>query len=431
MLLVPSQVNFGLSNSKPFIEPFENYDVRAPYSSSPVVRTNGYSSTTSKRYGTIADSDADSTVYYDADPDTQIESNYSPIIPPRSVYRTPTTQSDPLKFTETDVISSTTSMASKTYGKSISQSPSTTMLNTYRNDETSLQGSIDDKHNKTISQVSLTSQSSVLTGGSTTNRSSLLEELVAKTKLKKEHEPVSTEGSVGRLPKATVSSHSLSNSSTKTSVAPPPPPPPPPAFLVQLVENVEKTKAPAIPGPPPPPAFLEKLVEKAKSMEDAGISPITGAAAPPPPPPPPPAFLTELVDKAGGSGPPPPPPPPPFLKELADKTSGDDQKGSIPPPPPPPPPEFLAKLVDENGKDNKETVVEIPLPKAAELKRTDTSDNSNDGSSALTSVESRIPPMRRPTSKLKQIHWDKIDDITQTFWNKFSDKNIEDALYSK
>lgn len=127
------------------------------------------------------------------------------------------------------------------------------------------------------------------------------------------------------------------------------------------------------PPPPPPPMF-------------------TGGP-PPPPPPPPPGFT-------GGPPPPPPPPPPGF-------------SGGPPPPPPPPPlpPGFTGG----------------PPPPAPAFVP---------GATPSPSPSPQLPsgfetPMGRPKRKLKQMHWEKLENVEHTFWAQLSSGDVEADLYKK
>lgn len=116
------------------------------------------------------------------------------------------------------------------------------------------------------------------------------------------------------------------------------------------------------------------------------------ACGPPPPGPPPiPGFLAK---KQAG---PPPPPAPKFLTELAKKTNGN--------PPPPPMPKFLGK----NG-----VPPPPPLPKLKAAKP--------------IVVEDSSPAIRRPKTKMKRIHWDKLGNVKNTFWTEMDDQQLIDLL---
>ncbi|GAV47701.1 hypothetical protein ZYGR_0H05470 [Zygosaccharomyces rouxii] len=101
-------------------------------------------------------------------------------------------------------------------------------------------------------------------------------------------------------------------------------------------------------------------------------SPASAPAQPPPPPPPPP-LPTNLVKAAIPTPSPPPPPPAPPLPPM--KKASEGQASSGPPPPPPLPGKILS-------------VGEAPP----------------------------APIPDKPKQSLKQIHWEKIDDVEKTVW---------------
>ncbi|AOA64972.1 Formin [Komagataella phaffii CBS 7435] len=124
--------------------------------------------------------------------------------------------------------------------------------------------------------------------------------------------------------------------------------------------------------------------EKVASPKKKG--PLVADKAPPPPSPPP---LPSNI--AGGAAPPPPPPPLP------------DIKGSVPlaPPPPPMAPPLLMK------GDSPSPVPSPFLP---------------------SSPFADIP---RPTKKLKQLHWEKIDDTNGSFWENTGYSEFVKELLAK
>ncbi|ODV87610.1 hypothetical protein CANARDRAFT_26987 [[Candida] arabinofermentans NRRL YB-2248] len=139
--------------------------------------------------------------------------------------------------------------------------------------------------------------------------------------------------------------------------------------------------------PPPPPPPLPKA---------------SGSVPPPPPPPPIPQMLT-------GGGAPPPPPPPPFPPMLA--------AGGPPPPPPPPLPSMM-------GNSSIPPPPPFPLPKSFT-----TSALTPDSSPLIPSGPFDLIP--RPKKKLKQLHWEKIEDTVDSFWaNMGSDEMAKQLLDS-
>ncbi|KAG7805718.1 hypothetical protein KL921_005388 [Ogataea angusta] len=113
--------------------------------------------------------------------------------------------------------------------------------------------------------------------------------------------------------------------------------------------------------------------------------------------PPLPPFLQKGSATMGAPPPPPPPPPPAFL---------------IPAPDPPPPPSFLKPAAAGPP-------VPPPLPKLA------TSDSQKLGK---RKDDTPKPVLRRPTSKLKQVHWDKLDDVSNTIWKTVDDTALASKL---
>ncbi|RLV93413.1 Formin BNI1 [Spathaspora sp. JA1] len=130
----------------------------------------------------------------------------------------------------------------------------------------------------------------------------------------------------------------------------------------------------------------------------------SGLASPPPPPPPP---LPDMLKSPGElstpvTSPPPPPPAPPLPELLSGKTS------PVPPPPAPPPPGFL------NG--NGEIPPAPPLPSPHQRMPI-----SEPVTARTSSLFDNIP---RPKKKLKQLHWEKLDQgqAKNSFWK---DPNTE------
>lgn len=169
------------------------------------------------------------------------------------------------------------------------------------------------------------------------------------------------------------------NTSHVPSPSPPPPPPPLPPMLV-------KATSPA-PPPPPPPPMPEMLIK--------------AAVAPSPPPPPPP--LPPMLSKSASGGPPPPPPPLPPLLTAA---------GGNPPPPPPPPPLQTSGSTPVSAKPSPSPLTGVSSP----------------SESKSASPVSKPIPLLKPKNKLKQMHWDKIDDINKTFWSDIEQTEHIDKL---
>ncbi|KAG5416853.1 hypothetical protein I9W82_005583 [Candida metapsilosis] len=179
-----------------------------------------------------------------------------------------------------------------------------------------------------------------------------------------------------------------------------PPSPPAPTFLEDLRKGVEPasdTSSIGIPSAPPIPEFLQNLkstevqTPSGDALPGEEVAP-TAEAPPPPPPPPPPlppfAFASRNVSTSS----------------ILTTTS---TSSSIPPaaPPPPPPAELLttskpaAAFVDHPTSDNDQILID----------------------------ESALVPIK-PKVKLKQLHWNKIEDIEKTFWSEFEDSYIAEKL---
>lgn len=124
-------------------------------------------------------------------------------------------------------------------------------------------------------------------------------------------------------------------------------------------------------------------------------SPVKFTGGPPPPPPPPPPVFS------GGPPPPPPPPPPGFT-------------GGPPPPPPPPPlpPGFTGG----------------PPPPAPAFIPGSTHPSPSPSPQLPSGFET---PMGRPKRKLKQMHWEKLENVEHTFWAQLSSGDVEADLYKK
>lgn len=172
----------------------------------------------------------------------------------------------------------------------------------------------------------------------------------------------------------------------------PPPPPPPPPLPPTLNSNGPASSSSSPPPPPPPPPPLP---------------PSMSGNMPPPPPPPP-------LPSLGGSGPPPPPPLPSLL-------SGG------PPPPPPLPLEFGGTLpfaVTPTSLSSPPSRSETEIPGGGVTENKDDNDAVSD---TAASLQSKV----RPKTKLKQMHWNKIDNIDNTFWGGISNNEVSDKLHQK
>lgn len=127
------------------------------------------------------------------------------------------------------------------------------------------------------------------------------------------------------------------------------------------------------PSPPPLPAFL-----RGKTSSTPSIAPTAGVPPPPPPPPMPPSLSSPLSVSAGSGG--------------------------APPPPPPPPPPFPSATTP------KSTTIESPL---------------------LPQSPSLFERYPRPKKKLKQLHWEKIDNTGDSIWKNAQAEKVADDLYER
>lgn len=169
-----------------------------------------------------------------------------------------------------------------------------------------------------------------------------------------------------------------------------------------------------LPSPPPPPPPLPAALTFAnKAGQESKTS---GTPLLPPPPPPPLPIALTFVSKAGDESkakgllltPPPPPPPPPPLQLVHKKLK---LPGSAPVPPPLPPP----LPIQESILKKKEALEKIPKvvekvldPNVARL--------------------DHLRSLKRSQTKLKQFHWDKIDNIQNTLWGDSDDQTINRLL---
>ncbi|AGO11172.1 AaceriAFR301Cp [[Ashbya] aceris (nom. inval.)] len=199
----------------------------------------------------------------------------------------------------------------------------------------------------------------------------------------------------------------------ETAIPPPPPPPPPPASEFGKKALIT-TSSGSVPPPPPLPNVLTK---------HATASPLPLQAAPPPPPPPPPPLPELLLKNAVVPAPPlaPPipdvllknvivPPPPPPMPEVLLRNAVAPPAPPIPdvllknailpipPPPPPPPPPH--QIFDGSCPPPP------PLPNFS----------SAAGQGPVPSMLAQQPSPPSTRVKLKQIHWDKIENIKETVW---------------
>lgn len=262
--------------------------------------------------------------------------------------------------------------------------------------------------------------------------------------------PVSVDISAGVRPSALVSSPNVirsrqtldgSNGSlAEVSTAPPPPPPPPLPSMFKDTQMVRSGAPPPPPPPipsmfggvqhnfgtpsPPPPPPLPSMFDGVQKMSGPPPPPppslpgmFAGTSAPPPPPPPP---LPPMLSGPISAPPPPPPPPPPPLPMML---SGSTSSLIPPPPPPPPPPPALLNSNSVTFSPMSPSTsgfnLESRIPSFANLQKSSTDSQLDD----LQLV--------RPKAKLKQMHWDRIEDIDKTFWSDLKHEQLSDQLLEK
>ncbi|CUM46045.1 uncharacterized protein AC631_02187 [Debaryomyces fabryi] len=199
--------------------------------------------------------------------------------------------------------------------------------------------------------------------------------------------------------------------------------------------TLEQTPPP--PPPPPLPSFMNMNLLS-------------------PPPPPLPLFLQAVELKSAVSSfppPPPPPPPPPIPSFLNSETSTVSKSTSIErpktptsfPPPAPPPPPLPGILSEVNSISNSPASGKLsspssPLPlteREANEIATEKKNNSESISDAMdkdanpSDISLAIGNSVRPKAKLKQMHWDKIENINKTFWSDIKDDVLSDRLLER
>ncbi|VEU19898.1 DEKNAAC100603 [Brettanomyces naardenensis] len=158
------------------------------------------------------------------------------------------------------------------------------------------------------------------------------------------------------------------------------------------------TNAPDAPSAPPLPSFLQPA-----APSPSGMSP---SSLPPPPPPPPPPFLLELAHQDGrpAAVPPAPPLPKPFPESQGKEQTEEKKPASIPPPPPPLP------VFPKSRTEDRRPIVN--------RKREDLPSNP----------VINLLAMKKPAFKMKHLHWDKIHDISDTFWSGVDDERVISML---
>ncbi|SSD58416.1 related to Protein BNI1 [Saccharomycodes ludwigii] len=157
-----------------------------------------------------------------------------------------------------------------------------------------------------------------------------------------------------------------------------------------MIENTSSEKSIPTPPPPPPPPLPPIFNKGDNAQKSAEVS----IPTPPPPPPPLPPKLGGSNSAISSSSPPPPPPPPPPYPNKSDNGAAL--------PPPPPPPMMQGKLSYRS-----------PV------------------SSATFPFSPLFDSYPRPKKKLKQLHWEKIDNTGESFWKDANAQKLADDLYEK
>ncbi|CAK9436483.1 uncharacterized protein LODBEIA_P10410 [Lodderomyces beijingensis] len=187
---------------------------------------------------------------------------------------------------------------------------------------------------------------------------------------------------------------------------------PPPSILMT------NSKATSVIGPAPPaaPPLPLKLDTTLKAPPAPAPAPAAPAAPPAPAPAPaPPAPI-----------PPPPPPLPPSLSTPS----------SVPLPPPLPPP-FPLPLSLPLPSSSHGTPVAPPLPPSFPLPNSgSTRPASQKAAAVIESPAVESMSCIRPKARMKQIHWNKINDVENTFWvdieeESLTEKLLENGIYDE
>lgn len=220
--------------------------------------------------------------------------------------------------------------------------------------------------------------------------------------------------------------------SESNSVHAPHRPPSPSKWLSSNGSNPHISEQKTPPAPPPLPSFMDT---------GNNISPKQIPPPPPPPPPPPlPTFMNTNMNSENAS--PPPPPLPSFLQFVEQKSTVSSPSHTPPPPPPPPPPPLPGLLSGVNSILNSPSP-HLPLSGTEgnamtniTLEDKNKSDNiSNALEKDVSASDVDLPlvgtPIVRPKTKLKQMHWDKIENINKTFWSDIKDDILSDKLLEK
>lgn len=182
---------------------------------------------------------------------------------------------------------------------------------------------------------------------------------------------------------------------------------------------------PAQPPPPAPPLpyFMHHVAAAGADTEKLSSS-VSQCPLAPPPPPPLPNFMNNNQSDTASS-----------LKyvnlELESSQPVVPAPAPAPPPPPPPPPPSLFPSNKENNilLRNEST---SSLQFESESEKNINAKEDQDGN-VIESLENSSGPIKaiKPKRKLKQMHWSKLDDIDNTFWNDLEDENLSNKLLSR
>ncbi|OEJ86043.1 Protein BNI1 [Hanseniaspora osmophila] len=198
---------------------------------------------------------------------------------------------------------------------------------------------------------------------------------------------------------------------------PPPPPPPVPVFTPNGIQK-------PLVGPTTKQGVSKLDLSNFSHNEQQNPLNVSGSAVLPPPPPPPPIFTPNGIKVSPGTLLQPPASPTGLfvIPSAEAENAALTPKGAVPPPPPPPPPPPGFGSPVGGGpppppppfmmKPN--TMFNSPVP------------DSNDGNGS--SLFQKYP---RPKRKMKQLHWEKIDDAEDSFWKNQKPKKYADDLYGK
>ncbi|ODV95895.1 hypothetical protein PACTADRAFT_49333 [Pachysolen tannophilus NRRL Y-2460] len=188
----------------------------------------------------------------------------------------------------------------------------------------------------------------------------------------------------------------------------PPPPPLPPSLIHPPKSNVTESHS-TLTASTSSPSHAEKETNNS-------TTPVKVHSSPPPPPPLPPSFCSNK-----------PISPPSHPTPLP--TASPNIKNSAAPPPPPLPPSLLKS--DSNNDASIPQFPSISPAPSSPAKNVSVPEKQDAEAFDLTSESPlTIKQLPRPKTKLKQIHWDKIENsrIDHTFWKDLNDNSIASNL---